>query len=66
MAKDKGMKEDDMFALLKDRQKGETAYKNVSIQLIYFTFRQFLFVQFPHLDRGSEFQYVFEILSHFI
>tara|TARA_B100000780_G_scaffold17468_1_gene11382 strand:+ start:165 stop:266 length:102 start_codon:yes stop_codon:yes gene_type:complete len=30
MAKDKGMKEEEMFTLLKDRSKGENAYKNVS------------------------------------
>lgn len=30
MSKDKGMKEDDVTVLLKDRQKGENAYKIVS------------------------------------
>ena len=36
MAKDKGTKEEDVLFLLRERQKGEAAYKNVSCtQILY-------------------------------
>lgn len=35
MAKDKGMKEDSIMLLLKDRSKGESAYRTVSSQKIF-------------------------------
>ena len=59
MAKDKGMKEEDMFTLLKDRSKGENAYKNVSTTILIQFWQPIDQVIFS-FEQCSEFQYVFE------
>ena len=46
MAKDKGMKEDNVLLLLKDRSKGETVYRTVSIQQIFKESRFCIIIEF--------------------
>ena len=57
MAKDKGMKEDDVLLLLKQRQKGENAYKAVSNDFKTYIARMNLFYELVVL---SEFHGIYE------
>ena len=62
MAKDKGMKDEDMQKLLKDRLKGEEAYKKVSI-LIFESISSKIAI-FVHVTQFSEFHHVFELFVY--